>query len=236
MKRIPKFVLSKVSANGLFMLTTGAVVLALSAAAAHAQGIAVSAAYGMPFYGGGGHASTAAEGYANGMAAMVQSAGSYNLNTSQAAINLETARSQNLDNNLKGTQTYFEMRNINTAQRKSEDGRTMSSEEAWRYASMAVPKRLTAAQLDPVTGRIYWPLLLQDPRYETFRKDLEKLFVLRETSHGGIGYDTYMQIQQTIDGFLAALQKNIGEYPSGDYIRAKNFIDSLGYEAKLPAV
>jgi hypothetical protein len=235
MKRIPKFALSKVSVNGLFMLTTGAMVLALSAAA-HAQGIAVSAAYGMPFYGGGGHASTAAEGYANGMAAMVQSAGSYNLNTSQAAINLETARSQNLDNNLKGTQTYFEMRNINTAQRKSEDGRTMSSEEAWRYASMAVPKRLAATQLDPVTGRIYWPLLLQDPRYAEFRNNLEKLFVLRETSHGGIGYDTYMQIQQVINAFSAALQKNITEYPSGDYIRAKNFIDSLGYEAKLPAV
>ena len=106
--------------NRLNFAATIATVFAL-AGSAYAQGIAVSAAYGTPFY-GGSHASTAAEGYANGMAAMVQSAGSYNLNTSQAAMNLESARSQALDNDLKGTQTYFEMRNINTTQRKAEEG------------------------------------------------------------------------------------------------------------------
>ena len=67
---------------------------------------------------GGGHASTAAEGYANGMS--THSIGRlYNLQTSQAAINAEQARSMNLDNRLKGTQTYFEMRKVNTASRKS---------------------------------------------------------------------------------------------------------------------
>ena len=101
---------------------------------------------------------------------------------------------------------------------------------------MAVPKRLAATQLDPVTGRIYWPMLLQDPRYASYRQELDRLFVLRETSHGGIGYDTYMEIQKSIDALSAALQKNITEYPADQYIRAKNFVDSLGYEAKLPAV
>src|SRR6266496_1264631 len=62
---------------------------------------------------GGGHASTAAEGYANGVGNVMQSAGMYNLQTSEAAINAEQARSMNIDNNLKGTQTYFEMRKIN---------------------------------------------------------------------------------------------------------------------------
>ncbi len=216
-------------------LIFAAMIVVAAGNSARAQGVAVSAAYGAPYY-GGYHASTAGESYANGMAAMVQSAGSFNLNTSQAAINMETARSQALDNDLKGTQTYFEMRKINTASRKAEEGRGMTSEEAWRYAGMAVPKRLTATQLDPVTGRIYWSLLLQDPRYDKFRQELDKLFVLRETSHGGIGYETYMQIQQIVDAFQAALQKNITEYPSGDYIKAKNFLDSLAYESKLPAV
>ncbi len=234
MRRLQKLAASNLMTR--FATATTVVTILALGSSVRAEGMAVSAAYGMPYY-GGSHASTAAEGFGNGMAAMVQSAGSFNLNTSQAAINAQTARSQALDNDLKGTQTYFEMRNINTAQRKSEQGRTMTSEEAWRYASMAVPKRLTATQLDPVTGRIYWPiLLLQDPRYDKYRKELEQLFVLRETSHGGIGYETYMQIQKSIDAFQTVLQKNIAEYPSGDWIRAKNFIDSLGYEAKLPAV
>src|SRR6516164_7989583 len=95
-----------------------AVVLALVAIVSSAHAQAVVGNYYNP-YGvyGGGHASTAAEGYANGVGNIMQSAGMYNLQTSQAAINVEQARSMNIDNNLKGTQTYFEMRKINTAAR-----------------------------------------------------------------------------------------------------------------------
>ena len=49
---------------------------------------------------GGGHASTAAEGYANGVGNVMQSAGMYNLQTSQAAIKVEQARSQQLSNHM----------------------------------------------------------------------------------------------------------------------------------------
>jgi hypothetical protein len=192
--------------------------------------------YGMPFYGGGYHASTAAEGAATGMANLVSAAGSYNLQTSQAAINVETARSQNLDNRLKGTQTYFEMRKINTAQRRATESPYMSSEDSWRYASMSAPKRLTATQLDPVTGRIYWPAALQDPRYSDFRKQLDELFAVREAQHGGIGYEKYQDTERLVKALLAELQKNINDYSSAEYLRARSFIESLGYEAKLPAV
>ena len=61
--------------------------LATLVANAHAQ--VVPNAYGYSPYGyyGGGHASTAAEGYANGMSNIIQSAGTYNLQTSEAANN-----------------------------------------------------------------------------------------------------------------------------------------------------
>jgi hypothetical protein len=185
---------------------------------------------------GGGHASTAAEGYANGMSNIIQSAGSFNLQTSQAAINAEQARSMNLDNRLKGTQTYFEMRRVNTEARKAEDGQGMSTEDSWRYAQMYVPKRPSPTQLDPVSGKIYWPMMLRDPRYDDYRNKIDQLFTQREVSHGGIGYEMYTQIVQVTNSLLDTLKKNIDLYNNGDYVRLKNFVESLAYEAKFPAV
>lgn len=87
-----------------------------------------------------------------------------------------------------------------------------------------------------MTGQIYWPLLFQNPNYQSYRQQLEKLFVERESSHGGIGYDNYVQIQQASKALLAELNKNIGKYSPDDFIRMKNFVESLAFESTLPAV
>jgi hypothetical protein len=195
-------------------------------------------------YGGYGYgygapsASTVGQSYAMGMADLVQAAGQANLSNSEAAKNYEQAASMNLDNQLKNTNTYFEMRKMNTQYRKAEDSRFkgLSTEDSWRVAQEGMPKRLRSTELDPVTGKIYWPLMFQDPKYQTYRDQLNQLFVERESAHGGIGYDNYMQIQQVTQGLLAELKKNIDKYGSGDYLRMKNFIESLAYESTLPAV
>ncbi len=170
-----------------------------------------------------------------GMADLVQAAGQANLSNSEAAKNYEQASSMNLDNQLKGTQTYFEMRKI---YRKAEDSRFkgLTTEDSWRVAQENTPRRLRSTELDPVTGQIYWPLMFQDPNYQAYRDQLNKLFVQRESSHGGIGYDNYVQIQQATKALLAELNKNIGKYSPDDFIRMKNFVESLSYESTLPAV
>jgi hypothetical protein len=216
--------------NRAMALALGWSVVAL-VSTAHAQ---------YPVYGGWGNgppsASTVGQSYAMGMADLVQAAGQAHLSNSQAAINLEQANSMNLDNQIKGTQTYFEMRKMNTSYRKAEQSPGLTTEDSWRVAQMNMPKRLNSTQLDPVTGKIYWPMMFQDPRYENYRKQLDQLFVQRETSHGGIGYDTFMQIQQVTDSLLADLQKNISQYDPQQYISMKKFVESLAYEAKMPAV
>jgi hypothetical protein len=184
----------------------------------------------------GGHASTAAEGFMNGMGNFVQSAGAYNLQTSQANINNQTAESQYIDNRLKGTQTYFEMRKINRDARKAEETRGLNTEEAWRYAQAMAPKRMTSVQLDPVTGKIYWPMDMMDPRYDGYRKQLDDLFRQRETAHGSVGFDVYASIQKITTDLLSDLKKNIGLYKPDDYIKMKKFVESLAAEAGYPAV
>ena len=195
---------------------------------------------GQNYYGGGGyapygsfyHSSTAGEGYARGMADVVRSAGDYNLRTSEAAKNYEDARSKDLDNRLKYTQNYFEMRRINKEARAAEQMPRLSNEDAFRLARQASPRPLTSAQLDRLTGRIEWPLILRDSRYSALVESLNRLFAERASS--GATADTYLKVQKTADDLQAALKKNLDEYKSGDFIGAKKFIDSLAYEARFP--
>jgi hypothetical protein len=214
-----------------------AVVLAVGIALC-AMLITASGQFPYPYYGGGTSASTVAQANAMGMADLVQAAGQASLNTSAAAINVEQARSMNLDNQMKATTTYFEMRKANTAYRKAEDARFkgLTTEDSWRVAQMNMPKRLRSTELDPVTGKIYWPKLFEDPTYQSYRQQIDQLFVQRETAHGSIGYENYMAIQQATKELLAELNKNIGKYQPDDFMRMKSFIDSLAFESTLPAV
>ena len=187
-----------------------------------------------PYY--GTQASTAAQAAAMGMSDLVRSAGSYNLQTSEAAINYTQAESQRLSNQLQGAQNYYQMRNMYESYEKQQATPGLTSEESWRLAQENLPKRLRPNQLDPVTGQIYWPMLLQDPRYDKYRQSLDKLFRERETTHGGGGYDLYVETQQATDALMAELRKNLQQYSGTDYMQMKNFIESLAYESKFPAV
>ncbi len=186
-------------------------------------------------YWGAPQAATAQQAAAMGMADVVRAAGSYNLLTSQANINNQTADSMYLDNVLKGAQTYWAMKGDYEIGKQKYATPGLTTEDSWRYAQENLPKRLKANELDPVTGKIYWPAPLMDPRYQAYRDQLDKMFLERETAHGSIGYDLYAQTQQVADGMMAELQKNIAMYPSGDYVKMKNFLQSLAYEARYTA-
>jgi hypothetical protein len=197
---------------------------------------------GRPYYGGGGGygygggygASTAAGSAMYGMADVVRASGEANLSNSEAAKNWQDARSMEYDNRIKGTQTYFEMRKMNRAYTDAERSKPMTSEEAFRAAREAAPKRLSASQLDPVTGGIAWPVLLTAEDFAADRKVVDALFTDRERA-GSVTGDQYQKIQQVTDDMLAKLKKNISNYSPNDYIKSKKFLESLAYESRFAA-
>ena len=75
-----------------------------------------------------GPGSTPMGSYMAGMGEAIRAEGQYNLMSSQAAINLQEAQSQNIDNQLKWTNTYFEMRRVNEAYANSSRGPRLSSD------------------------------------------------------------------------------------------------------------
>ncbi|QGJ71164.1 Hypothetical protein PBC10988_28670 [Planctomycetales bacterium 10988] len=190
--------------------------------------------YNPGYYGGyGGYrASTAGEGYARGMASLIQSAGEANLLNSQAAINREAARSDYIDNRQKWTSTYFEMRKMNRAYRAEERGPAPSQEAVVRWAQVGVPDRLSASDLDPLTGQIDWPRALMTEPFDGYRNVVEDLYEERAQSGVATG-QLYYDIQQVMAQMIDMLKANLDQYPTNDYIEAKKFLESLAYEAQF---
>ncbi len=188
---------------GGFVLVLAFAAVAMVALPSHAQ-------YYYRGYEGGYHASTAAEGYARGMAEAVRAQGQRNLYNSRAAINREQARSDYIDNTVKSTNAYWERRRIyeeNTAQDRYERNQ---KRQAQRDRVMLT--KLTPEQLNPTTGSLGWPALLQEAQYDEFREPLTELFAKRG-KYGALSSTDYLQAKQLVRDFRAAVTANKRSYP-----------------------
>jgi len=186
-------------------------------------------------YGGYGWASTAQMGADMGLAAVVRAQGYANLQNAQAAKGWEEAKAMEMQNRLRWTETYFEMRKINREKRAEEAGPPITHDQAIALAKSAAQPRLASTQLDPVTGHIEYPLILTQDIYKQYRDRLDSLFARRAASGGSIRYEDFQDIQNTVSQFIETLKKHVKDYAAGDYGRARNFLDSLVTEAKSPA-
>ncbi len=191
--------------------------------------------WGYGGFGGMGWASTAQQGADMGMAAVVRAQGYANLKNSEAAKNWEEAKTMEMQNRLRWTETYFEMRKVNREKRADEAGPPITQEQAIALAKMSAPARLNSTQLDPVTGHIEYPLILTQDIYKAYRERLDALFARRAASGGSIRFEDFQAIQTTVSQFTEALQQHVDQYAAGDYGRARNFLNSLVQEARSPA-
>ena len=182
-----------------------------------------------PGWGGGYHSSTAAEGYQRGYADVVRSAGAYNVMTAEAARRLADAQQQNISNHLQATETYFEMKRINQAYR-DETRRKRTPEDLARLSTYSRPERLSPSELDPVTGSVDWPILLQTEPYAGPRQVVEQ--ALGSKSTGALSPDLLLAAQNACDEMLTTLKSRIGDYNPTDYMRSRNFIDGLREELR----
>jgi len=179
------------------------------------------------------NASTAGEGYSRGLGNVISAKGDYNLNTSQAAINMTQAQSNEIQNRQQWTNAYFDMRKVNRANRAEERGRQPTMEDAVRYAQMGKPKRLSPSEMDNITGKITWPKLLRIDQFEDQRAKLDELFEKR--ARYGITFEDQMALREATNDMVAELKTKIRDLPPYDYANAKRFLESLAYEGQLPA-
>ena len=186
-------------------------------------------------YNRGGYASTAQQAAAYGYSAMMRAQGQENLMNSQAAKNWEEVKTMEMQNRLRWTETYFEMRKVNKDARAAEAGPRVTQDQAIRMAQASLPPRLGSTELDPVTGHIEYPIILTQDIYDEYRKRLDTLFAHRAAAGGSIQYNDLKEIETTVSNFIDTLKQHVREYAGGDYGRARTFLESLAREAKMPA-
>ena len=178
-------------------------------------------------WGGGNFASTAQQGADYGMASMMRAQGYQNLQNSEAAQNFQSAQSQQIDNRKKWTETYFDMRKTNRQARADEAPSRISHEDAIRLAKSVAPPRLSSTQLDPVTGHIQYPLVLQDSIFTPYRSELDSLFAGRASSGSGLQFQDFQAIRKTVTKFMEVLKEHVTDYPSSEYGKARVFLNSI---------
>jgi hypothetical protein len=178
---------------------------------------------------------TAASSAMNGMASMMSAAGSYNMQSSAAAINMSVAQRNQLQNDMLATDTYFQMRTANEKYRAAEAGPKPTMEQLVRLSKDGAPRQLTSSQMDPVSGGLSWPAVLQDDNYKEPRTQVDELFAKR-TSQGGLNYTDQSDVRHAVETMSATLKSQIRDIPPQDYEAARNFLNSVVYAAAKTAL
>jgi len=171
--------------------------------------------------------STADEGVQRGYADIVRSYGMASLLNAQAVNQIEQARRQYIENQMRAVQVYLDAHRLNTEYRAAARPRPLSLEQYVRLAREQAPEPLTATQLDQLTGAISWPAPLRKPEYEAFRKRIDRLFADRAT-----GYAVYGEIPAACEELAERLNADIMQFPPNDYIASKKFLESLAWTAR----
>jgi hypothetical protein len=184
-------------------------------------------------YGGGwgGSGGTTAAGSAmQVMGSVISAAGNYNLSTSAAAVNMTVAQKNEIENRQQATDAYFSMRATNRAAREAEAGPKPTAEQMVRIARDGVPKPPQTSEMDPVSGKLSWPGVLQMGSFEAPRGEVDQLFAKRAV-HGGLDYADQSKVREAIDAMFIELKGQIRNVPPQDYVASRGFLQSLMYAA-----
>jgi hypothetical protein len=192
-------------------------------------------------YGYGGydsyHASTAAEGFLRGRAAVIDSLGNFEVNDAQAGILREQGRALVRENNLRQTEALLIQKKMwddaRVRARKDHDARVAEGKQVLAERRATVYRDaylLSAEELNIKTGQIEWPDALQDGRFEANRARLEELF----RQHVGYGVpraNMAREIARNIDLWSRVLRSEVSSMSREDYLAAQKFLLGLKYGA-----
>ena len=172
-------------------------------------------------------ASTAAEGAANGMSNIIAAQGQRNLSNSQAAINLTSARSSQIDNQVKSVNAFWEKKDIYN-QRVQQEMQATDQKRNFYLANHGLTS-LTPEEFDRTTGTVTWPKVLEQSQYNQYRLMLDKLFKQRAYA-GALTGDEYMEATAASKQWRTFLGTQQNVYPQPILSQMIRFILKLDRE------
>lgn len=181
---------------------------------------------GMGGWGGAMGGATVEGSMMQGMASVISAKGDYNLATSAAAVNLTQAQKQDIQNRQDATQAYFAMQEVNKAARDAKRSPRLSQEQLVRIAAQAAPQQISSREVDPVSGRVTWPLLLTDEQFAAERGTVEGVMA-KQATYGSLTLTDHETAGQAIEQMSTKLKAVISSVSAQQYMAAKNFLKSL---------
>ncbi|KAA5545473.1 hypothetical protein FYK55_07445 [Roseiconus nitratireducens] len=212
-----------------------------NAARYHSRGIplyGVAGGYGYGAYGGYGSAYATQPLYA--AATWVRALASANLLNAQAQTEYGQARIQHayadrevMENSVQYQLTRMEKKRINRDYRFGhlhERGRLIR--EA-KLAAHRFDPPVIERPVDPATGQVRWPLLLQTSHFAKARQPIDEVFYQRQV-HGQINPDHFLPMRDWIARVKQELRSRMHQYEPEDYVQSRDFLTSLIDEARQP--
>jgi hypothetical protein len=176
-----------------------------------------------------------ASGWYRGWADAVRAVGESQRNFAAAEIDNETARRMDVDNWAYSIRTQRAIRDEAVARERAEHPR-LCPEQHREITRQRDPKRLLASQLSPA-GVIAWPAILETSEFCSARSHLDELFA--ERAHGLTPSASAENVRR-IDEYARELQSTLancgGATPVLEQVSARNFVNSLRFEARQPLV
>jgi len=168
--------------------------------------------------------STAAEGYQRGLGSVISSQGQKNLDDSQAAINMTDARSNQIDNQVKSVNAYWEKKDIYNQHLQQQNYKIAQTREMLLAKNRLQP--LTSEEFDRTTGNITWLKVLEQPQYDQYRNELDELFQKR-AQQGYLSSTDYVAATQASQAWHNMMAAQKGEYPSSILDQMLRFLAKL---------
>jgi len=173
--------------------------------------------------------STAGEGYQRGAASIISAQGDRNLSNSQAAINATQARSNQIDNQVKSVNAFWEKNDIYQQHLQQQNYKIEQRRDAFMAQNRVQP--LTPEEFDRTTGRVTWLKVLEQPQYDKYRNTLDEMFKKRAYA-GALTSDDYMAAMNASKDWRAFLNTQSGTYPGPILSQMIRFVLKLDRELK----
>lgn len=162
-------------------------------------------------------------------ATLITAVSTANINNAKALQTVEQTRTIALDNDLKRADTFHKKRALYEASRIT--SKKPTQEDVMRYSRASLPERPKVYDFDPVKNKIYWPELLQQEQFTTYRLQMDVLFLDRDNTANDRIQEQAKIIADQMQNELCSL---IHQSSPEQYLKAKKFIQSLAFETRFP--
>ncbi len=164
---------------------------------------------------------------------LARDAGAAALLRSRAAIHLQEAAEEYLENEVNYVKAYYAKRRAwKKAHQEARQDR-VSASEAEAIAATRSPERLSAEVLRPETGQMLWPPVLDSEPLKSHREAIQRQFKRRSSP----GYDWNRQnvewVQANVEAMQKALETVKADLSLQTYVDLTRFLEQVAWEAEF---